>query len=411
MLKGPQSVVASLSVMALGWGQTSADAIVPQELAIQPRLLAAIAALIVTGLLLLLYVHRRRLYIVYWMAGWMIAAAANFLAAFTYPTVLLGYFSYGLSQFLGIISALVFVLSAEAYRTTPRLRRGYVFVLLPILLWFALAPLTRLGPPAAFAAGHLLTAGGLAAAGLGYLALARQTGMLGAAVVGTMLVAGASANVWISLVAQQPDSPAVTHIALLSLAFSLVMALGMQLMTFEDMTYELRATNRRLESTQWELRQLVTTDPLTGCRNRRFFDQVINREIQRHRRYRIPLSMVFVDVDRFKSINDTLGHEAGDRVLQQVADFLARNVREADYVFRWGGDEFLILISCTEEEALTKGRDLQEAFAATESPSLPAGVGLSVGCAEVPADASDVIALVKVADDRMYENKRTLRAG
>jgi diguanylate cyclase (GGDEF)-like protein len=184
----------------------------------------------------------------------------------------------------------------------------------------------------------------------------------------------------------------------------------MQLMTFEDMTYELRAANRRLESAQWELRQMVTTDPLTGCRNRRFFDQVINREVQRHRRYRIPLSMVFVDVDRFKVINDTLGHEAGDRVLQQVAGFLVRNVREADYVFRWGGDEFLVLISCTESEALSKARELQEAFAATETHALPAGVGLSVGCAEVPNDASDVMALVKAADERMYENKRALRA-
>ena len=83
----------------------------------------------------------------------------------------------------------------------------------------------------------------------------------------------------------------------------------MQLMTFEDMTYELRVTNRRLESAQGELRQLVITDALTGCRNRRFFDEVIGRELQRHRRYGIPLSLLFIDIDRFKVINDTLGHE------------------------------------------------------------------------------------------------------
>ena len=100
------------------------------------------------------------------------------------------------------------------------------------------------------------------------------------------------------------------------------MALGMQLMTFEDMTYELRRTNRRLESAQGELRQMVTTDALTGCRNRRFFDEVIGREMQRHRRYHIPLSLLFVDVDRFKAINDTLGHDAGDRVLQRRRGFL-----------------------------------------------------------------------------------------
>ena len=90
-------------------------------------------------------------------------------------------------------------------------------------------------------------------------------------------------------------------------------------MTFEDMTYELRRTNQRLETAQSKLRRMVITDPLTGCRNRRFFDEIIGRELQRHRRYGIPLSLLFVDIDRFKAINDTLGHEVGDDVLRQVA--------------------------------------------------------------------------------------------
>ena len=165
-------------------------------------------------------------------------------------------------------------------------------------------------------------------------------------------------------------------------------------MTFEDMTYELRLTNKRLESAQSELRQLVTTDPLTGCRNRRFFDEIIGREIERHRRYHIPLSLLFVDVDRFKAINDTLGHEAGDRVLQRVAAFLVRNVREADYVFRWGGDEFLILISCREEEAVRKAVRAAEGLRGVVRgrPRCRPASGLSIGCAEVPATATDIMA-------------------
>jgi diguanylate cyclase (GGDEF)-like protein len=194
------------------------------------------------------------------------------------------------------------------------------------------------------------------------------------------------------------------------LGVHLVMALGMQLMTFEDMTFELRRTNRRLELAQGELQQLVTTDALTGCRNRRFFDDVIGRELQRHRRYHIPLSLLFVDVDRFKAINDTLGHDAGDRVLQGVATFLMRHVREADYVFRWGGDEFLILISCPEMEAIRKGTDLQAAFAASaDAESLPPGVGLSVGVAEVPPGTGDIMDVVNQADERMYANKKAAR--
>jgi diguanylate cyclase (GGDEF)-like protein len=178
------------------------------------------------------------------------------------------------------------------------------------------------------------------------------------------------------------------------------------------MTWELRRTNRRLESAQSKLRRMVITDPLTGCRNRRFFDEIIGRELQRHRRYHIPMSVLFVDVDRFKAINDTLGHDAGDRVLREVAAFLLSNIREADYVFRWGGDEFLILLSCEEAEAARRGHALQADFARYAlAASLPPGVGLSIGCAEVPDDASSVMSVIKNADERMYQNKRTLRRG
>src|SRR4029079_15579927 len=190
----------------------------------------------------------------------------------------------------------------------------------------------------------------------------------------------------------------------------LVTALGMQLMAFEDMTSELRRTNRRLEAAQSDLRQLVITDTLTGCRNRRFFHEIIGRELQRHRRYEMPLSVLFIDIDRFKTINDTLGHETGDQVLRQVAAFLLRNIREADYVFRWGGDEFLVLISCAEEEALRRGRELQAQFAvAPHLADLPPGVALSVGAVEIPPDTEDVLSLIQTADERMYANKKRTR--
>ena len=100
--------------------------------------------------------------------------------------------------------------------------------------------------------------------------------------------------------------PGLTNPLGFSLVLYLIAALGMQLMTFEDMTYELRRTNRRLEAMQNKLRRMVITDPLTGCRNRRFFEEVIGRELHRHLRYGIPMSILFVDVDRFKAVNDTL---------------------------------------------------------------------------------------------------------
>jgi diguanylate cyclase (GGDEF)-like protein len=378
---------------------------------VNPRMLAGAAAVIVTGLLLLLYFYRRRIYILYWIAGWLFAALSMFLAAPVYRGDKFAPFVFGLSQFAGIVSALIFVISADAYRTQPRLRRSYAVLLMPVFIWFTLAPLA-LRMESVFAPGHLLIAGALAAAGGAHLALLRRTWLLGAAVVGTMLVCLAALNVWVAAGPPGPHAAVAGRAVFISLALYLVTALGMQLMTFEDMTYELRVANRRLEAAQSDLRQMVTTDPLTGCRNRRHFDEIIGREVQRHRRYNIPLSLLFIDVNKFKVINDTLGHETGDRVLQRVAAFLVRNVREADYVFRWGGDEFLILISCREEEAIRKGAELQAAFAALEdTAALPDGVGLSVGCAEVPEDADNIHALVNLADERMYAaKKRSLRA-
>jgi diguanylate cyclase (GGDEF)-like protein len=385
------------------------QAIGPNPTFVDPRGLAGAGALVVTALLLVLYFYRRRPYIHYWIVGWALLAVSMFLAIPGYTREKAGFFAYGVSQFLGIVSSLVFVLSADAYRAHPRLRREYGYVVLPLLLWFALAPVA-LDPAAVFAPGHLLIAGGLAAAAFAHFALLRRHLMLGAAIIGAAFLALAAENVWIALTVPKPSDAAAARGLILGLVLYLVIALGMQLMSFEDMTEELRVTNRRLEQAQSELRQAVITDPLTGCRNRRFFDEIIGRELQRHRRYDVPLSLLFVDIDRFKAINDTLGHEAGDRVLQHVAAFLGRNIREADYVFRWGGDEFLVLLSCREAEARRRGLALQQAFAESpEAAALPPGIGLSIGTAELPTDSTDVMAHVKAADERMYVNKRRTR--
>jgi diguanylate cyclase (GGDEF)-like protein len=387
------------------------SSIVPPAQEINAWRVAGKGALVVTAVLLLLFFYRRRLYILFWTSGWFLVSASMFLAGAggQFDNEKVGLLSYGVSQFLGILSALFFVISADAYPARPRVRRGYAIVLLGVLLWFSLGPLA-LGWWAVFAPGHVLIAGALAAAGIGHLILLRQVRMLGAAIVGTALILISATHVWVVLTVDRPGDPGVTSALVFSLVLYLITALGMQLMTFEDMTWELRRTNRRLEAAQAKLRRMVITDPLTGCRNRRFFDEIIGREIQRHQRYGIPMAVLFVDVDRFKAINDTLGHDAGDRVLREVAAFLLSNIREADYVFRWGGDEFLILLSCAEDEARRRGTALQVDFARySAAASLPQGVGLSIGCAEVTADCTDVMQLIKVADGRMYENKRAFR--
>ena len=166
------------------------------------------------------------------------------------------------------------------------------------------------------------------------------------------------------------------------------------------------ATGRLADLQPDDLYTLAVTDSLTGCYNRRFFDEVVDRELAAHRRYGDPLSLLFIDVDHFKAVNDSLGHEAGDRVLQSVASFLKRYVRRSDYLFRWGGDEFLILIRGSQHGATQMRALLKAAFRDLRDQSrLPPSVGLSIGCAEVSPNATDMASVVREADERMYEDR------
>lgn len=170
---------------------------------------------------------------------------------------------------------------------------------------------------------------------------------------------------------------------------------------------EIQETRRELSAARAELRLAAIIDSLTGLYNRRFFDEVATHHLEHHRRFHLLLSLLYIDVDRFKAINDTHGHAVGDRVLRHVADYVRHKFREADYVFRIGGDEFVVLISCGTDEAGKRVRDLQGGFHATlVEADLPLSLGLSVGIAQVSADASDLEQAIAQADERMYEDKR-----
>ena len=382
-------------------------------MALNPHLLAGTTALVVALLLLVVYFYRRRLFIVWGMAAWMLLGSSMLIVSRSYGGEQLDGLAYGISQFLGLLSSLAFVVTTDAYRQRPRFRRGYGLVLLAVAIFLIFLPVTS-DSDAVRAVGHVLISGGMGTAAVSHFLLLRRVKLLGASIIGVALLGISGLHVLIGAVGSAPGSEAMTPALLGMTVFFLIAGLGQQLMAFEDMTYELQRTNRRLETAQQELRQLVITDALTGARNRRFFDEVIGRELQRHKRYGTPLSIVFIDVDKFKAINDTLGHETGDRVLREVAAFLLKNFREADYVFRWGGDEFLILISCHEAEAIRRATDVQRMFAASGAVAdLPPGVGLSIGSVEVPNETMDIMPLVQAADERMYldKKKRSRRAG
>jgi diguanylate cyclase (GGDEF)-like protein len=379
----------------------------PPSILISPRRVAAFGAAIVCGLLILQYAHRRKPFILLWASGWLVIAPEMLLIARGYQNITAARMAVGLSQFLGICTATLFFWSADVYRQTHFVRPKRLRVLVAIGAWFVIAPIF-LGPGAVLAPGYLLSAFILAAAGSMYGAVLIERRMIGAGLVAFVLLGLAVSNLTTAVVV--PRMLATGEFTFQILVVNTVLytfgALGIHQLVFEDMTYELRMTNRRLESAREELLQAAITDPLTGCHNRRFLEQVMDRELQRHARFKLPLSLLFIDIDRFKAINDTLGHDAGDRVLQYVARFLKRHIREADYVFRWGGDEFLVLITCAGDEAKRKASALKASFdAAPEAVELPPGIGLSVGWTEVPDGTTDLIPLVSEADVRMYQDK------
>ena len=403
---GPERLPAPRAVAAPRQTVGGAAPLQP-SVPINPRRSAAFGAVIVAGLLLLQYAHRRKPFILLWASGWLLIAPAMLLISRNYDSSLVAHFAVGLSQFLGICTATVFFWSGDLYRQTGYVRPSRLRMLIPVFAWFTLAPLA-LGPVAVLMPGYLISAILLAAAGALYIAVLLERRMIGAGLVAFVLLGLGVSNLTTAVVV--PRLLATDQFTFEILVVNAVLytfgALGIHQLVFEDMTYELRLTNRRLETAREELLQAAITDPLTGCHNRRFLEQVMDRELQRHARFELPLSLLFIDVNKFKQINDTLGHEEGDRVLQYVSRFLKRHIREADYVFRWGGDEFLVLITCGAEEAARKAAVLKASFdAAPEAVELPPGIGLSVGWAEVPRGTEDLLPLVKEADARMYVDK------
>ncbi len=154
----------------------------------------------------------------------------------------------------------------------------------------------------------------------------------------------------------------------------------------------------------------VFNDPLTGVHNRGFFDRQFSVEMERSRRSGQPLGLLFADLDHFKGINDEYGHEVGDMVLRSVASLLVAQLRRIDYVFRYGGEEFAILLPGTDlDEAVRTARRLCSAVQASEL-RLEGGanlhVSLSIGVAVFPEHAEDERVLMRRADLAMYQAKQ-----
>jgi len=164
----------------------------------------------------------------------------------------------------------------------------------------------------------------------------------------------------------------------------------------------------RLLQTEKRLSYLAHHDTLTGLPNRLLFQDRLSQTISQARRTGVPFTVIFIDLDNFKRINDTLGHEVGDKVLQEAASRLVSAVREVDTVARLGGDEFVILApTLTGSEDI--GQVCNKALDALAPPILidehALTIGGSFGCAEYPLHGDDETTLVKHADVAMYRAK------
>jgi diguanylate cyclase (GGDEF)-like protein len=174
---------------------------------------------------------------------------------------------------------------------------------------------------------------------------------------------------------------------------------------FRTRSAELARYQAELEAANDRLRNLAVTDDLTGLRNRRAFEERLAFEFSMARRKRRDLSVVLVDADDFKKVNDRLGHAAGDSVLQQVAKVLQETVRVTDLAVRFGGEEFAVILPESDERAaMLWCRRLQKALAAAPWEHYP--VTVSMGIAGMTAACVDGAHMVAIADQGLYRAKR-----
>lgn len=167
------------------------------------------------------------------------------------------------------------------------------------------------------------------------------------------------------------------------------------------------AINAYVERSTGLLRHLSRTDSLTGLYNHRTFYERLNEELKRAARYGKPLSIVLIDLDNFKSVNDTKGHQFGDHLLVKCAEWLRHGLRETDVICRYGGDEFGVLLPETlPEDAHAMMCRLARTFKELGAKEgTPASFGMSFGLASHPKDDGTVTHLVHAADKRLLSNK------
>jgi len=192
--------------------------------------------------------------------------------------------------------------------------------------------------------------------------------------------------------------------------FASKMTIGFQnLRLYENLEERVEKRTQELQAANQELTRLATTDTLTGTLNRRAFMNALTAEIGRSKRYQHPLSLLIIDIDYFKRVNDTYGHMSGDEVLKSITQTAIDTLRECDHYSRYGGEEFAVLLPESDLHAATQAAERIRHAIAEKSIQVNdqlIKVSISVGIAELGECKNNGDKLLSLADERLYQAKK-----
>ena len=383
------------------------------------RKIVGYGMLVPAGTLFLLYLFRPRPYVIAgafaWTAGSLMLLALSFdtgtAATYSPQTITAGRLGIGAWAVCSLIFGASLRFASGWFRGPSLISRSMFWTLTIMIAWTLFGAALMRRPGGILVPAFLMMTTWHIVSGYRYLKIAQQHRFVGAMLAGVGVIGVAVINISAATVAIMSGGigQASTRVAYFNFLFSSLLALGMHLLIFEDLIEEIRAAAVEIAKSRDDMKAAATTDPLTRCYNRRFLYEIAEHELEQHRRYKLPLSLLYIDIDHFKAINDTRGHTTGDEVLKTLGAILAELTRQADYVFRWGGDEFIVLLSAAEPQAKNKANQIRQAFLESAIvQKLPDGVDLSIGCVPVPPDTKDLDPLIDQADREMYRRKRAL---